>query len=436
MFACLQDAHSRSDRRDLEAATYAKVAWRLIPLLFTCYVVAYIDRVNVGFARLQMSRDLGFSETAYGTAAGIFFIGYLLFEVPSNIALSRVGARLWIGRIMVTWGVVASLQMFVCDETTFCMARFFLGVAEAGFFPGVILYLTNWFPPEYRARMVSWLMLAVALSGVVGGPVSGMIMQLFDGLASFRGWQWLFLLQGIPASLMGVVVMALLPDSPESCSWLREEERALLIRNRDASVPADAGRVGGMFGAFRSGRVWVLAALYFFMGLNLYGISFWMPQIIHESITRNPVAIGWISALPWLSAALFTVLVGRHSDRTGERRWHVAAPILFAAAAFALCATPAGRGWSGIFALVVAASGILSASTCFWAIPPMVLGSGAAAAGIALINSVGNAAGYVSPGVVGVIRDGFGRQMSPVFLLFSGSLLIAAFLAVSFRYER
>ena len=424
---------SLSPSTDFEKATFDKVALHLIPFLFLCYILAYLDRVNIGFAKHQMCSDLGFSNTAYGTGAGIFFIGYLLFEVPSNIILSKVGARVWIARIMITWGVIASLQIFVSNEYLFYLLRFLLGVAEAGFFPGIILYLTIWFPSEYRARMVAWFMTAVAIAGVVGGPVSGVILDGMDGLASLQGWQWLFVLEGVPSVVMGFWLFFYLDNSPADAVWLTDREKELLTKRLadDELKRLPGGRASHTVrDAFGSAKVWMLSAVYFSIVMGLYGISFWLPQIIRDTITSDDSAIGWISVIPWLCAAIVMVLNGMHSDRTGERRRHIAAPCLIGAAAFALSAMPFAGGWYGIAALALATAAIMSALSCFWSLPPSILAGTAAAVGIAIINSFGTIAGYVSPELAGMIRDAAGENMSPVLALFSASLLVAALLTL------
>ena len=416
-----------------EDAIYGKVAFRLIPILFFCYILAYLDRVNVGFAKLQMCRELGLSETAYGTGAGIFFIGYLIFEVPSNIILSKIGAKVWIGRIMITWGLIALLQVLVTDERTFYLLRFLLGVSEAGFFPGIILYLTYWFPALYRARMVAWFMTAIAVAGVVGGPVSGWILQATDGCNGMPGWRWLFLLEGFPSILMGIVVLFYLDNSPKDARWLSSDEKELLSRRQeseDAERKVSGTTSHSAKAAFRNPAVWLLSLIYFAIVLGLYGISFWLPQIIKETITADEKAIGWISAAPWFVSAASMVVNGVHSDKTGERRWHIAGPCLAGAAAFSVSAMPSVTGWYGILALCIATAGIMSALSCFWSLPTGILAGTAAAAGIALVNSFGNSAGYVSPELVGIIRDATGHSMTPVLYLFSASLLIAAMLVV------
>jgi D-galactonate transporter len=414
-------------------AIYGKVAMRLIPILFFCYILAYLDRVNVGFAKLQMCRDLGLSETAYGTGAGIFFIGYLIFEVPGNIILSKIGAKIWIGRIMITWGLIALLQVLVTDERTFYLLRFLLGVSEAGFFPGIILYLTYWFPAHYRARMVAWFMTAIAVAGVVGGPVSGWILHATDGHYGMPGWRWLFLLEGFPSILMGIAVLFYLDNSPKDARWLSSDEKAQLswrYECEEAGRKAPGSTRHSAMEAFRNPAVWLLSLIYFAIVMGLYGISFWLPQIIKETITADEKAIGWISAVPWFMSAVAMVVNGVHSDKTGERRWHIAGPCLAATAAFSVSAIPSVTGWYGILALCIATAGIMSALSCFWSLPTGILAGTAAAAGIALVNSFGNIAGYVSPELAGIIRDATGHSMTPVLYLFSASLLIAAMLVV------
>lgn len=419
----------------LERATYRRVARRLIPLLFLCYIAAYLDRVNVGFAKLEMAQDLGLSDTVYGLGAGIFFLGYFLFEVPSNLILQRVGARLWIARIMIVWGVVSAATMLVRGETSFYLMRFLLGLAEAGFFPGVILYLTQWFPPAHRARMTAFFMTAVAAAGIIGGPVSGWILGHLSGVAGWAGWQWLYLLEGVPSIVIGLWVLAYLDDDPSKARWLSEDERALLLRRLEEERAAKQ-QVGEhrttLLEAFRSSRVWLLCLVYFSLAMGVYGVSFWLPQIIKDTLTRDPVEIGWISAIPWVVAAVVMVGNGRHSDRTGERRWHVAIPSLVSGAGFALAALPHLGGWTGVAALTLAAAGVLSAMSCFWSMPPALLSGSAAAAGIAWINSVGNLAGYVSPSVIGKLRDVTG-SMAPALGLLAASLILAAILALAVR---
>jgi len=391
-----------------EAATYRKVGRRLIPLLFLSYVVAYLDRVNVGFAKLGMASDLGFSDTVYGLGAGIFFLGYFLFEVPSNVILQRVGPKLWIARIMIGWGLVSAATMLVTTAPAFYAMRFILGVAEAGFFPGIILYLTYWFPRSRRAGMTAAFMTAIAVAGVIGGPLSGWIMGSLGGLHGLAGWQWLFLLEGLPSSLVGIVVLLYLDNGPAAARWLTQPERALLLarlEEDERQKQAEGPLRNTMAGALSDVRVWILCAVYFGLALGIYGISFWLPQIIKDTITTDNVEIGIISAIPWLVAGLAMTWNGRQSDRSGERRLHTAGPAIVGGIALAVSALPGVGGWAGIAALTVATAGILSAMSSFWSIPTAILSSTAAAVGIAWINSVGNLAGYASPFLVGKVRD-------------------------------
>ncbi len=411
----------------LEAATYRKVAWRLLPLLFLCYVLAYLDRVNVGFAKLQMQGDLGFTDTAYGIGAGVFFIGYFLFEVPSNLILERVGARIWIARIMILWGLVSAATMFTRGEKTFYVLRFLLGLAEAGFFPGVILYLTYWFTRAHRARMVAGFMTAITLSGVIGGPLSGWILASFSGTAGLAGWQWLYLLEGLPSVAVGLLVLFCLDDGPSKARWLTEEEREVLLRRLQEEEMRKAEEGGAhhrLVDAFRNPRLWVLALIYFSVVMGLYGISFWLPSILSDTMTSDPWRIGLLTAIPWGAAAAVMLVVGHHSDRTGERRWHTALPALVAGAAFAASALSGASPLQSFLALTVATCGVMAAVSCFWSLPTSFLSGSAAAAGIAGINSIGNLAGYVSPYVVGHVRDRTGR-MSAALLVLAGSLLAA-----------
>jgi sugar phosphate permease len=415
---------------DFDQHTHRKVTRRLIPFLFLCYILAYLDRVNVGFARLQMQADLAFSDTAYGIGAGIFFIGYFFFEVPSNLLMRRVGARLWIARIMIVWGLVSAASMFVNSVASFYVLRFLLGVAEAGFFPGIIWYLTQWYTRAHRAQVVALFMTAIAVSGVVGGPLSGLILNTMDGLSGLRGWRWLYLLEGLPSVLVGFAVLRYLDDGPQTAAWLTPDERALVQRrlaedeNRKQADGATAHRVSE---AFRSGRVWACCAIYFSAVMGIYGVTFWLPQIISETISPDPLTIGLVSTIPWGVAAVTMVLVGRHSDRTGERRWHIAIPAGIAAVFFLFSGLPALSGWAGVACLTVATAGVMSAASSFWVLPTAALSGSAAAAGIAWINSVGNLSGYVSPYLLGAVRDATRDAAHP-----NGNMLLAlSVLAVS-----
>jgi len=333
---------------EFEKATYSKVTWRLIPFLFLCYILAYLDRVNVGFAKLQMGSDLNFSDVIYGTGAGIFFIGYFFFEVPSNIILSKVGAKIWIARIMILWGLISAAMMFTNSEMTFYVLRFLLGVAEAGFFPGIILYLTYWYTRTHRAKMVAAFMTAIALAGVIGGPVSGWILGSMAGVAGLKGWQWLYLIEGLPSVLVGIWVLFYLDDGPAKSKWLTQQEKDLLLQRLEQEESVKKSQGDGnhsLADAFTNPKVWVLCAVYFCIVMGTYGISFWLPQIIKDTITKDPWEIGLISAIPWAVAAIAMVWNGHHSDVTGERKWHVAGACIIGSIAFAVSAMPGVGGW-------------------------------------------------------------------------------------------
>jgi ACS family tartrate transporter-like MFS transporter len=319
-----------------ERAVLERVTRRLIPFLFVLYIVSYLDRVNVGFAALQMNQDLGFSAAVYGFGAGIFFVGYFLFEVPSNLILQRVGARLWIARIMITWGLVASAMMFIRDANSFYMVRFLLGVAEAGFFPGIVLYLTYWFPAAERAHTTALFMTATAVAGAIGGPISGALLSLHS-IGGLAGWQWLFLLEGVPAMLLGFAVLVYLPDRPTHAAWLAPGERAWLS-DRLAREGAATHVAGSLRAGLLSGPVWLFALLYLLLVMGVYGLSLWLPQIVAGFGRLNDFQIGLISAVPYLIAAVVMVRVAAHSDRVQERRWHVGVALLVGAAGLALSA--------------------------------------------------------------------------------------------------
>ncbi len=416
-----------------EAAVYRKITWRIMPFLFFCYVLAYVDRVNVGFAKLQMQQDLGMSDTVYGLGAGLFFIGYFLFEVPANLILQRIGARLWIGPIMVAWGIVSACTMFVQGTASFYAFRFVLGIVESGFFPGVILYLTYWYTQKRRARMVALFMSAVPISGIVAGPLSGWILATMTGAGHLSSWQWLFLLEGIPSVLFGLVTLWFLTDRPSKAAWLSGDEKRVVLRGleEDDARKRMTGHGGHRLAdAFRSGPVWLLSLAYFGMTAGNYGITFWLPQIIKETITQDPQTIGWISAVPWVASIVAMNIWGHHSDKTGERRWHMAIAGFTGAVAFAASAVPGIPGVAGIAALVVASSAIMCQFAVFWALPTAILSGSAAAAGIAWINSIGNLAGYASPHAVGFIRDQTHSMFVPLLVLACSQLLAAAMVLI------
>ncbi len=417
----LQGASSAEEDR-----IYAKVGWRLIPFLVLCYVVSYLDRVNVGFAKLQMLKDLNLSDAVYGLGAGIFFIGYFIFEVPSNLILHRVGARVWIARIMITWGIVSAAMMFTNSEATFYVLRFLLGAAEAGFFPGIVLYLTYWYPSARRGRMTTMFMLAIPLSGLIGGPISGWIMSSFSshGLA---GWQWLYLLEGIPAIIVGIVVLFYLDDRIEKAHWLTDSEKAVLVRNIKAEEQTK--EEPSILTAMSMPRVWIMAFTYFGFVMGLYGVGFWLPSIIKNTGVSSTLEIGLLSAIPNLFAIIGMILIARSSDRMRERRWHLAIPAVVAALGL-IWSTSAGGVVTSMIALTIANVGIITVLPLFWSQPTAILSGAAAAAGIALINSVGNLAGFFSPSLVGWLQSTTGSTTSGMYLL-AASLVVGALLALS-----
>lgn len=411
---------------DFEAATYHKVTWRIVPYLFLCYLLAYVDRVNVGFAKLQMQTDLHMSDAVYGAGAGVFFIGYFFFEIPANMILRKLGARRWIGPIMIVWGIVSACTLFVRGAYSFYAIRFLLGIVESGFFPGVILYLTFWYTRKHRAKMVAAFMTAIPISGVVAGPISGWILARMGGAGALRPWQWLFLAEGIPSLIAGFVTLYYLPDSPMQSAWLTAEEKSLIAQRLEEEEHLKRGAGGGkhrIADVFRSKRVWLMCVIYFGIVMGSYGLGFWLPQVIKETITKDPLKIGWISVIPWTVATISMILMGRHSDHHYERRWHIAGSLFLGAVAFAASAIPGIPGPVGLMALSLAAAGIVCSNSIFWALPTELLSGAAAAAGIAWINSVGNLAGYVSPFVVGLIRDRTHSMVLALLVLSAAALM-------------
>ncbi|MBW8866252.1 MAG: MFS transporter [Acidobacteria bacterium] len=379
----------------------ARVRRRLIPFLFLLYIVAYLDRINVGFAALQMNASLGFSSTTYGLGAGIFFLSYTLLEIPSNVMLARVGARLWIARIMISWGVVSASMMFVRSAPAFYTLRFLLGAAEAGFFPGIIFYLTLWFPRRERARTVAAFMTAVFFAGVVGGPLSGALLSM-HGAGGLAGWQWLFLLEGLPAIVLGFVVLRVLDERPAGAAWLTAEERAVLVASLDEDAARQRVETTGR--ALRNRRTWAISLIHVIIPVTLYGIGFWMPQMLKRASGANDFVVGVLTAIPYAAATVAMVVVGRRSDRTGERRWHFAIPAVVCAAALAASTASSTAIWT-VATLTVAMAALASMFGPFWAMATSEVGGVGAAASIALVNSVGNTGGFVGPYLLGAIND-------------------------------
>jgi len=412
---------------EFEAATYAKVTRRLMPFLFICYVLAYIDRVNVSFAKLEMQADLGMSDAVYGLGAGIFFVGYFLFEVPANLVLQKIGARLWLGPIIAVWGLVSAAQMFVTSAMSFYVIRFFLGVVECGFFPGVILYLTFWYTRKHRARMVALFMTAVPLAGLIASPISGWIMNAMTEFWHLRAWQWLFLLEGIPSVFMGLLTLYYLTDKPAKAAWLSAEQKEFLeqrLREEEETKKQEGEHRHRLVDAFKSGRVWLLCVVYFGMSMGNYGLGFWLPQNIKDRMAHSdPWHIGLILIIPWTLAAISMVLYGQHSDKTGERRGHVSVALVVAALALGLSSVGSIPTAVAIGALSLAVMGIMCAFGTFWSLPTGILSGSAAAAGIAWINSVGNLGGYAGPHAVGAIRDATGSTTVAMLALAAACLM-------------
>jgi MFS family permease len=415
------------DRATVEARAYAKATWRLLPFLFICYVAAYLDRVNVGFAKLQMLNDLKFSETVYGLGAGIFFIGYFLFEVPSNIIMHRVGARVWIARIMITWAIISAAALFVKTPTAFYVMRFLLGVADAGFFPGIVLYLTYWFPAERRGRMNALFMMGIPIAGVVGGPLSGWIMNAFQGVGGWSNWQWLFLLEAIPSAILGVVTLFCLPNGIRAARWLTDDEKQIL----EANIERDsAGKThGSLAGVFTDARIWRMAAIYFCCMMGLYGISFYLPTLVKATGVKSALDVGLLSAIPYACAVASMFLVARSADRTGERRWHFAIPAVLAGAGLFASTQLTGNIPLAMIALTVGTAGMLATMPVFWTYPSAIVAGGSAAAAIGMINSIGNLAGFVSASIIGWMKDVTHSTNAGIYCV-AGALVLGAVLAL------
>lgn len=413
--AATDNSTAESDSPTFEARTYAKVSRRIIPFLMLCYLGAYLDRVNVGFAKLQMLNDLRFSETIYGLGAGIFFLGYFIFEVPSNIILHKVGARTWLARIMLTWAVISASFIFVKSPTAFYVLRFLLGAAEAGFAPGVILYLTYWYPSARRAKALSIFFMAIPLAGILGGPLSGWIMHSLQGTMALTGWKWLFLLEAVPSLVLGIVILFYLDNGIASAKWLTEAEKRLLARNveGDNAHKTAHGSIKAFIG---DRRLWLLAAIYFCVVLGQYGLTFWLPTIIRKTGVSDPLRVGLLTAIPYLCAIVALPLIGMSADRSRERRFHLAIPMLVSVAGFAMLPLLGSVGASIVF-LSIASAGILAASSQFWSLPTAMLGGVSAAAGIAAVNCFANLAGFFSPAIVGWLNDLTGKSTAGLIFL-------------------
>jgi len=405
------------------AALYRKLAWRIMPFLFFAFIVAYIDRVNVSFAKLQMLADLSLSETVYGTGAGIFFLGYFIFEVPSNLILHRVGARLWIARIMVTWSVVSCATMFISGATSFYVLRFLLGVAEAGFVPGVVVYLSAWFPSSKRSHIMALFMAAIPVSGAIGGPMSGWVLLRLAGFQGLAGWKWLFLIEGLASLLAGIAAFFILHDRVEQVTWLSNNEKALLAHDLEADQLTRTFHT--VHSAFASPKVWLFSMLYFCIAMGNYGLVFWMPTMIRAGGVASVVNIGLLSAVPSMISAVSMILVARHADKHNERHVHIAVCAVLGAAGMLASVLLVHHLWWSMVALVVAAVGINSIGPVFWGLPTALMGGVGAAAAIAVINCTGNLAGFASAYLVGWLKDKTG-QLLPGMIVLAFALVLAA----------
>lgn len=416
--------------KENESALYRKIIWKLIPFLCFCYLAAYLDRINVGFAKLQMVEDLHFSETAFGLGAGLFFVGYILFEVPSNLMLEKIGAKVWIARIMISWGLLSTGTLLVTTPEQFYILRFLLGAAEAGFLPGVLYYLTQWFPSHRRGRVIALFMIGLPLSSIVGGPLSGWIMIHFDQFHGLRGWQWLFLLEGLPTILLGILTLWVLPNSYRQANWLNEQEKtqiALALKQDEAESHHSHHR-------FREGffnlKVWMLGGIDFSILLSAYALGFWMPTLIRQAGVADPFHIGLLTALPSLAALLGMLVIGASSDRHRERRWHIIIPFVIGAIAMAASTFFADNVIATVLLFAIAQATIIGAVPVFFSLPATFLTGTAAATGFALACSLANIAGLVSNSLMGFALDLTGSSAGALWF-FAACLLASSLLVIA-----
>lgn len=412
---------------DIEKRTLRRITWRIVPFIMLLYFIAYLDRVNIGFAALTMKQDLGFTASILGFGAGIFFWGYFLFEVPSNIILHKVGARLWIARVMVTWGIISGCMAFVEGPTSFYVMRFLLGAAEAGFFPGIILYLSYWFPARHRAGVTAFFMAAAPISTALGSPVSAALLEM-NGVMGLAGWQWMFILEAIPALILGVVVFFYMTDRPEKAKWLPDDERTWLVNAMRAEDAAKGdGAKHGILSGLANPRVLALAMIYFGTSAGLYTLGIWAPQIIKQ-LGVSSMTVGFLNAIPPIASVIAMVLWSRHSDRTGERTWHVILACLAAAVGLVIAAG-ANSVVGLIAALTIVNIGISCAKPPLWSMPTLFLSGAAAATGIATINSIGNLGGFAGPAMIGWVKDQTGSYAGGLYFV-AGLLVISAVLTL------
>lgn len=418
---------------DIEKRTLRKISWRIVPFIMILYLIAYIDRVNIGFAAITMKEDLGFTASILGFGAGIFFLGYFLFEVPSNIILHKVGARIWIARVMVTWGIIAGGMAFVESSTSFYVMRFLLGVAEAGFFPGIILYLSYWFPARNRAGVIALFMAAAPIATAIGSPISAALLEM-HGIMGLAGWQWMFLIEAIPAVILGVVVFFYMTDRPEKAAWLKPDEREWLVKTMQAE---DANKGGQQQHSILRGlanpRVLALALIYFGTSAGLYTLGIWAPQIIKE-LGVSSMTVGLLNAIPPIISVVAMILWSRHSDKTNERTWHVALACLTAAVGLAIAAST-GSMFGLIAALTIVNVGISCSKPPLWSMPTMFLSGAAAATGIATINSIGNLGGFAGPAMIGWVKDQTGSFAGGLYFV-AGLLILSTVLTLVLSFTQ
>ena len=418
---------------DIEKRTLRKITWRIVPFIMILYLIAYIDRVNIGFAAITMKEDLGFTASILGFGAGIFFLGYFLFEVPSNIILHKVGARIWIARVMVTWGIIAGGMAFVESSTSFYVMRFLLGVAEAGFFPGIILYLSYWFPARNRAGVIALFMAAAPIATAIGSPISAALLEM-HGIMGLAGWQWMFLIEAVPAVILGVVVFFYMTDRPEKATWLKPDEREWLVKTMQAE---DANKGGEQHHSILRGlanpRVLALALIYFGTSAGLYTLGIWAPQIIKE-LGVSSMTVGLLNAIPPIISVVAMILWSRHSDKTNERTWHVALACLTAAVGLAIAAST-GSMFGLIAALTIVNVGISCSKPPLWSMPTMFLSGAAAATGIATINSIGNLGGFAGPAMIGWVKDQTGSFAGGLYFV-AGLLILSTVLTLVLSFTQ
>ncbi|MGF1699450.1 MFS transporter [Photobacterium makurazakiensis] len=412
---------------------YSKVTWRLIPFLSLCYLAAYLDRINVGIAKLQMTGDLGFSEAIYGLGAGLFFIGYIVFEIPSNLLLQKVGARWWIARIMVTWGLLSAATMFVTTPTQFYIVRFLLGVAEAGFVPGVLLYLTYWYPTYKRGKIIGLFLMGLPAASIIGGPLSGWIMETFNGARGLAGWQWLFFLEALPSVILGLLVFMFLPDGIRQAKWLSDDEKEELEYNLEQDHK-ESKQKHSIKDGIASVRVWILCFIDMSFMMATYAIGFWLPTLLLEAGAGSVSEIGYLSAIPPLVALCTLLLLAMSSDKHRERRWHLAMPLLVGAVGLVLSIFYTDNLTMTVLCFTLANAGIVSASAVFWCLPGTFLRGAAAAVGIALITSVANIGGFIATSALGWLKE-LTDSSSSGMLIFSAFLLMSVVLVLRLPKE-